>query len=378
MQAQPRAVGALVATLGVAGMLAIPGVASAATVINGGFETGDFIGWETVESGVGAWSVYSGTNSPTTRLPIGVPPEGTKAATTSQRGAGSHVLYQDVTLEPRSTHILKLYIYWVNTASSFLSPSPATLSYTDAANQQYRIDVMNPSAAVTSVAPGDVLTPIFQSQPSEPRTQAPKEITADLSAFAGQTVRIRLAEVDNHGFLSAAADDVRIESKPIAVVAPVTTPPATTPPATTSPTTRPPTTGPSGSVVARCSSRRRITIHLRPPRVKLTSAVVKLGDRKVKVRKGKRLTAVIDLRGRTKGTYTVTINARDAAGRHYRETRRYHVCRPRAAARGSSATRVARAWPGSRPSAAIHEPARMSASPSRAPAVSGSPSSETP
>jgi hypothetical protein len=314
--------------------------------------------------------------------------EGTKVATTSQRGAGSHVLYQDVTLEPGSTHILKLFIYWVNTASSFLSPSPATLSYTDAANQQYRIDVMNPSAAVTSVAPGDVLTPIFQSQPSEPTRQAPKEITADLSAFAGQTVRIRLAEVDNHGFLSAAADDVRIESKPIAVVAPATTPPATTPPATRPPTTGPPTTGPSGtgpsgtgpsgSVVARCNSRRRITIHLRPPRVKLTSAVVKLGDRRVKVRKGKRLTAVIDLRGRTKGTYTVTINARDAAGRHYRETRRYHVCRPRPAARGSSATRVARARPGSRASAAIHEPAGMSTSPSWAPAVSGSPSSETP
>jgi hypothetical protein len=234
---------------------------------------------------------------------------------------------KDVTLEPGSSHILKLLIYWVN-RGPFVTPSPATLSYTTAANQQYRIDVMKPLVAVTSVAPEDVLASVFQSQASEPSTQVPKEVTADLSAFAGQTVRIRLAEVDNRGIFSAAADDVRIESKPIPV-APGTTPPATTPPAT-----RPSANTPSGSVAARCASRRRITIHLRPRRVKLSSAVVKLNGKSVKVRKGRRLTAVIDLRGRTKGTYKVTIDAHAAAGRRYRETRRYHVCRARPAAGG--------------------------------------------
>jgi hypothetical protein len=54
--------------------------------------------------------------------------------------------------------------------------------------------------------------------------------------------------------------------------------------------------------------------------------VVKVNGKTVTVRKGKRLTAVVDLRGLHKGTYHVTINARDAAGRHHREIRSYETC----------------------------------------------------
>jgi hypothetical protein len=303
-----------------AGTLALPCMASAATVVNGGFESGDFGGWTKVESGSGAWSVYTGTTSP--GLAIGAPPEGTHGATTSQTGPGSHLLYQDVALAAGYTHTLKLSVYWVNNAS-FVTPSPERLSEVGSANQQYRVDVIQPSAAVTSVDPADNLASVYQSHAGDPLTQLPREITADLSALAGRTVRIRIAETDNMGNFSAALDDVRIDSAPIAAPAPAPDP--TTPdPTTSDPTTLPATT--PAATPASCTSRRRFTIHLRPALTHLTTAVLKVNGKKVTVRKGKRLTSVVDLRGLPKGSYEVTINARDRAGRRHRETRTYQTC----------------------------------------------------
>ena len=56
------------AVLAVLLTLAVPGVSGAATVVNGGFETGTFSGWTVVnqEGGFpdGSWYVYSGTVTP--------------------------------------------------------------------------------------------------------------------------------------------------------------------------------------------------------------------------------------------------------------------------------------------------------------------------
>jgi hypothetical protein len=77
----------------------------------------------------------------------------------------------------------------------------------------------------------------------------------------------------------------------------------------------------------RCGSRRRFAIRLRPARVRLVSAVVRVNHKRVAIRKsGGRLRSTVDLRGLPKGTYAVTIDARDARRHHYRETRRYMVC----------------------------------------------------
>jgi hypothetical protein len=328
MRMRRRTTATLIAALG-AGTLALPCMASAATIANGGFESGDFTGWVKAESGSGAWSVYTGTAAQG-GLAVGSPPEGTHGAATSQTSPGSHVLYQDVALEAGSTHTLTLWIYWRNNAA-FVTPSPETLSQSGSPNQQYRVDVMRPSAAVSSVDPADTLASIYQSRAGDPLTQTPKQITADLSALAGQTVRIRIAETDNQNYFSAAADDVRIDSAPIAAPEPVptpdeTTPDATTPDATTPDATTPDATTPDATTPATCRSQRRFTIHLRPALAALTTAVVKVNGKTVTVRKGKRLTAVVDLRGLHKGTYHVTINARDAAGRHHREIRSYETC----------------------------------------------------
>ena len=195
-------------------MLAVPRLSTAATIINGGLESGTFAGWTVVDQpgGSGGWYVYTGTTSPQSGFPIAAPPEGTFAAVSDQFGPGSHVLYQDVPLEPGFNHTLSFIIYYENRARVFASPP--TLDYAVFPNQQYRVDVVKPSSPVTSVLPGDVLAAVFQTQVGDPFSLAPTAVSFDLSGFAGTTVRIRFAEVDNQLYFNASVDAVVISSRP--------------------------------------------------------------------------------------------------------------------------------------------------------------------
>jgi hypothetical protein len=200
------------ALAGLVALLAMTGTAQAASVTNGGFETGDVTGWTVRDqtSGSGSWFVYSGTTSPLSFLPIPAPPEGTFAATTDQTGPGSHLLYQAVTLEAGLSHELRFVLYYDNAAFSFATPN--TLDFNVSPNQQYRVDILDPNAPVTSVAAGDVLATVFRTEVGDPSVLGPTTISFDLTPYAGRTVRLRFAEVDNQGFLTAGVDDVRIVS----------------------------------------------------------------------------------------------------------------------------------------------------------------------
>ena len=90
--------------------------------------------------------------------------------------------------------------------------SPATLAYdSPEANQQFRIDLVGPSAPIDSVAKGDVLVNVFHTSPSDAARRQPTEARVDVSAWAGQTVRLRLATTDNQGPLRVGVDNIRFE-----------------------------------------------------------------------------------------------------------------------------------------------------------------------
>ena len=79
----------------------------------------------------------------------------------------------------------------------------------------------------------------------------------------------------------------------------------------------------------RCASRRSFPIRLRAPRgVRLRSATVTVDGRRVRVLRGRRLTAQVNLRGLPKGTVRVRVVARTTTGRVVRETRTYRTCVP--------------------------------------------------
>jgi len=191
--------------------------ASAATISNGGFEAGDFGGWTTRAQvgSAGSWFVYSGTSSPLNGFSIAAPPQGKYAATTDQTFPSSQTLTRTVALEPGLLHTLSFVLYYQNFGGGFATPN--TLDYSVVPNQQYRIDVLRATAPATSVAPADVLLQVFRTDDGDPSSMSPTRFSADLSRFAGSTVKLRFAEVDNQGNFLASVDDVQIASRPIPI-----------------------------------------------------------------------------------------------------------------------------------------------------------------
>jgi hypothetical protein len=199
-------------------LCAAPSAASGAIVTNGDFETGNLSGW-TLDNlpddmTSGSWFAYTGTTPPISgMLPgasLSAPPQGNFAAITDQEGPGRRILYQDVVVPPSGPQYLTLYAYY-RTSAQIASPDsldPAGMFD----NQQYRIDVMRPSAPIDSVASSDILTTVFRTVNGDPESLSPSLRLADLTPFAGQTVRLRFAEVDNRGVFNAGTDAVSVDS----------------------------------------------------------------------------------------------------------------------------------------------------------------------
>lgn len=198
---------AAIAAVFAIGLLTVGAAGAAAnTVVNGDFETGDFTGWNVVnepQPPTGSWIVYKaeeGESQP--------PPQGEFAATTDQGGPGTRILYQDVPIEAGQPY-LSMTVYY-DSIAPIKVPTPDTLEAVEGGdeNQQYRIDVMDPAAPIESIDPADIFAEVFRTLEGAPTSIAPRSVGIDLSAFAGQTVRLRLAEADNRGFFHAGVDSV--------------------------------------------------------------------------------------------------------------------------------------------------------------------------
>ncbi|MEW6715808.1 MAG: hypothetical protein AB1306_12085 [Nitrospirota bacterium] len=178
-------------------------------VINGGFETGDTTGWTVVNAGSGNFGVMSGTTSPISFYTVLAPPAGTYAAMTDQTGGGSHILYQDIAVPLHGTTNFSATIYLHNRNTDYITG--ADLNAGGPPNQQFRMDIMNPMAAVDDVGSG-VLMNVYQTQPGDPLISGYMPIAANLAPFAGQTVRMRFAEVDNMFYFQAGVDEVSVQN----------------------------------------------------------------------------------------------------------------------------------------------------------------------
>jgi len=208
-----------------------PSGARAARVVNGDFESGDLGGWQVYQSvpEFGNWFAYQGTETPLGALrkkqvhvePVQVPPQGDSAAVTDEIEPTTLILYQDVALEAGRSHQLSLLAYY-DSYKPLAVPKPNTLSVDTEAltalngevqpNQQFRIDVMNPEAPLDSVNPADILRTVFATKSNAPQKMTPTKLTADLSAFAGQTVRLRIANAVTEEVFNAGVDAVSIST----------------------------------------------------------------------------------------------------------------------------------------------------------------------
>jgi D-alanyl-D-alanine carboxypeptidase len=208
------AVAALVALVAVSLSL-IGGEEQPRTMVVDTFESGAITGWQAVGSGAGGWFVYAdghkapdpAHSDPNVPFVVPDPPQGRFAAVTDMNGPGTRILYRDLRLEGRFT--FHVTVFYAGTAPF---SSPTTLAHdTPEANQQFRIDLVGPSAPIDSVAKGDVLANVFHTSPGDAAHRQPTDVRVDVSAWAGQTVRLRLATTDNQGPLRVGVDNIRFQ-----------------------------------------------------------------------------------------------------------------------------------------------------------------------
>ena len=205
--------------------MALTGAANAASaqIANGGFEVNGgagFVGfsdWTVADQINTGDSFYAqtGTGTPQFGILIPAPPEGNFAAMTDGGGANSRVLYQDFVLPVGlSSGSLSFQLFINNEGGDFFTPS--TLDFTGVTNQQARVDLLLANSDPFSVASSDVVLNLFRTQAGDPLTSGYTLVDADissvLSAFGGQTLRLRFAEVDNIATFNLGVDNVRVNT----------------------------------------------------------------------------------------------------------------------------------------------------------------------
>lgn len=191
---------------------------------NGNFESGDLTGWSTLSLGIGEWLVYSDGSTPpdpsiTDRFvafAVPDPPEGEFAAVTDCFSEGVRFLYRDIEVVGSPTlHAVVFYEnhgVGIHDQPDFGSSEGDNWSTaTGVKNQQYRIDVIDPTAPIHSLEADHVLATVFRTESGDPTALEPTSVSIDLSPWEGQTIRLRVAQIDNQGPLRAGIDDVRLE-----------------------------------------------------------------------------------------------------------------------------------------------------------------------
>lgn len=185
------------------------------------FESGSLSAWTIDKHGSGNWFVYqNGKQAPDPKqsdpfVPFHMPnpPQGKFGAVTDTNGPGTRILYRDLKLD--GPYLLEMTVFYTNGFDGLSGYSnrfvtPRTLALNAGPNQQFRVDLLVPSAAVDSMADADIRATVFETQPTAPTRRSPAPVTLDLSRWAGQTLRLRIATADNQGPMRAGVDNIRL------------------------------------------------------------------------------------------------------------------------------------------------------------------------
>ena len=198
-------------------------------VSNGSFESNSgngsatFSNWTVVRENldgtiVGNFFANNSTRSPLFRLDVPAAPVGSFTAMTDQSGPGRTAIYQNVAVPSTGAVWLNLRLLVINQANDFVTLP--TLDLSAPGNQQVRVDVMTTSSALWDTTSG-VLTNVYRSMPGDLAAGGFVPMSINLRPFAGSTVRIRVAEVDNLHGMVVGVDQVSATHVPSGTCAPV-------------------------------------------------------------------------------------------------------------------------------------------------------------
>jgi hypothetical protein len=200
--------------------------ASAAKVENGNFERGNLSGWQTTyypmpDDPFGEWFVYGDIMRPDMRrggLPL--PPQGQFGAVTNQINLSGQILSQVVELKPGKRHKLRFKLAYQDQDNprldsrrgvpSFITPPTLALNRP---NQQFRMDVIERDAPIKSVKRKHVLERVYRTETDDPNARGFRKVTANLTPYAGEKVRLRFAVVVTESPLNVAIDAVKVKTK---------------------------------------------------------------------------------------------------------------------------------------------------------------------
>jgi hypothetical protein len=217
------------AALGALAALALgTGTASAATVENGNFETGDLEGWDTDFFGPGGWTEYEGEFGPLRQGPsasLPAPPQGQWGAVSYQNKPSAGFLSQVVKLERRMKHKLKFQLAYRNFnvpgpmrrrgdfPPGFHTPNHFRFGKAARPNQQFRMDVMKPDAPINSAKGKHILERVYITERGDRNNRNYRTVKEDLTDYAGEKVRLRFAFAVTEAPLNVGVDAVKIRSK---------------------------------------------------------------------------------------------------------------------------------------------------------------------
>ncbi len=168
-------------------------------VVNGGFETGDFTGWTKLTSGSGDFVINDGTFRPASSDDPTPPFDGRFSALGVQTGAGTGLIYQDLTIPASAPSVT---LSWVDRIRNF-----ATIF---ADNQQFRVEVRDLNNATLAV--------LFTTKPGDPLLGDWAPRTLDLGNYRGQTIRLAFIAQSALFYLDAHLDGVSLAASSASVI----------------------------------------------------------------------------------------------------------------------------------------------------------------
>ena len=134
-------------------------------------------------------------------------PPGKFAILTDLRGPGTRILYRDLKLDGR--FILRMTVFYASPAGTGSVTRGRWPTHGTEHNEQFRVDLIRPSAPIDSVAKRDLLVNVFRTAPGDASLRHPIEVRVNVSRLAGHAVRLRLAVAENQAPLLAGVDDIR-------------------------------------------------------------------------------------------------------------------------------------------------------------------------
>ena len=186
-------------------------------ISNGGFETGDLSGWVVSDVGSGAWYVDNDTTTDiSNRNSVGAM-TGNFFAITDQNGPGAHALEQTFTVPTVFDSIILSFDMFINNAHGAIHNDGTLVHNNGNANQHARVDIMNLLAGAFSTTPADIVANVVPATGGSDAVNPYQNYSFDITALvtAGNSYKLRFAEVDNQLFFNMGIDNVSVTASTI-------------------------------------------------------------------------------------------------------------------------------------------------------------------